>query len=211
MDPVSERLLSILGGHVSTINARLILSRALREARLGTDEIGERALPKLIPLVERAAALFVAGESMGRLRAELKREIRDKARKVAACRLSVLSERDVSEARLLGRRMCEEMGARGFSLQKISTAVSELARNIISYTSGGSIELVPHVDPPPPRIVIRASDSGPGIANLEEVLSGRYRSKTGLGRGLAGTRRLVDRFDIKTGADGTRIEAEVQL
>jgi serine/threonine-protein kinase RsbT len=40
-------------------------------------------------------------------------------------------------------------------------------------------------------------------------MSGRYRSKTGLGRGLLGTKRLADNFDIATGATGTRIVVEV--
>ena len=35
-----------------------------------------------------------------------------------------------------------------------------------------------------------------GIANLEEILEGRYRSQTGMGLGLVGTRRLMDQFNI---------------
>ena len=42
-------------------------------------------------------------------------------------------------------------------------------------------------------------------------MSGRYRSKTGLGRGLLGTKRLSDHFDVATGATGTLIVAEVLL
>jgi serine/threonine-protein kinase RsbT len=43
------------------------------------------------------------------------------------------------------------------------------------------------------------------------VLSGEYRSKTGLGRGLLGTKRLADTFDIATSPNGTHILAEVRL
>jgi len=42
-------------------------------------------------------------------------------------------------------------------------------------------------------------------------MSGKYRSTTGLGRGLLGVKRLADRFTIKTGKGGTSIEAEVLL
>jgi serine/threonine-protein kinase RsbT len=58
---------------------------------------------------------------------------------------------------------------------------------------------------------VRATDQGPGIPNLNEVLSGRYRSKTGLGKGLIGVKRLATRFTIHTDASGTHIEAEVRL
>ena len=44
-----------------------------------------------------------------------------------------------------------------------------------------------------------------------EVLSGRYRSATGLGRGLLGVKRLADRFNIRTSKSGTHVEAEVNL
>src|SRR4029453_10975054 len=49
-------------------------------------------------------------------------------------------------------------------------------------------------------------DSGGGISNLDEVLSGRYRSTTGLGVGLVGARRLMDRFQIDSGGHGTTIQ-----
>jgi serine/threonine-protein kinase RsbT len=78
------------------------------------------------------------------------------------------------------------------------------------YAGGGAIELVPG-GKARPSLLILATDEGPGIPHLDEVLSGRYRSRTGLGAGLLGTRRLVDRFDIKTGATGTRIEVGVDL
>ena len=40
-----------------------------------------------------------------------------------------------------------------------------------------------------------------GIANLEEILAGRYRSETGLGMGIIGTKRLMDEFDIETASE----------
>jgi serine/threonine-protein kinase RsbT len=92
----------------------------------------------------------------------------------------------------------------------VATIVSELARNIFMYTDGGTIDLVPTAEGPP-RLLVRAVDRGRGIAHLDEVMSGRYRSKTGLGAGLLGTKRLVDRFEIETGPTGTRVEAEVAL
>jgi serine/threonine-protein kinase RsbT len=47
---------------------------------------------------------------------------------------------------------------------------------------------------------ITASDHGPGITNLDQILAGRYVSKTGMGMGLSGCRNLVDEFDVQTTA-----------
>ena len=72
------------------------------------------------------------------------------------------------------------------------------------------VEIVP-VNSGAKRIVVRAIDRGPGIPNLEEVFSGRYRSKTGLGKGLLGTKRLADKFDISSSITGTQVTAEVAV
>jgi anti-sigma regulatory factor (Ser/Thr protein kinase) len=45
-----------------------------------------------------------------------------------------------------------------------------------------------------------AADRGPGIADIEAVLGGRYRSRTGMGIGLLGVRRLMDSCDIQSKA-----------
>jgi signal transduction histidine kinase/DNA-binding response OmpR family regulator len=42
------------------------------------------------------------------------------------------------------------------------------------------------------------SDKGPGIEDVERILSGRYRSSTGMGIGLIGAHRLMDRVEIRT-------------
>jgi serine/threonine-protein kinase RsbT len=124
--------------------------------------------------------------------------------------IDITVEADISRARNAARSMCETLGARGFSLQKVTTIVSELARNIQSYAGSGKIELLVK-NGAKPRVVIRAVDRGPGIANLAHIMSGEYRSRTGLGRGILGTKRLADQFDITTGSFGTQIVAEVEL
>jgi serine/threonine-protein kinase RsbT len=53
---------------------------------------------------------------------------------------------------------------------------------------------------------VRVTDHGPGITVLQEALAGRYRSRTGMGAGLRGTRALVDDFEVETAPGaGTRI------
>jgi serine/threonine-protein kinase RsbT len=114
-------------------------------------------------------------------------------------------EDDIVRARVAGRDMCRELGLSEINQVKIATAISELARNIFHYAKTGNISLR-RLAPPRPGIEIIAIDRGPGIPNMTLVLSGQYKSKTGMGKGLFGTKRLVDFFDVDTGPNkGTRI------
>jgi serine/threonine-protein kinase RsbT len=122
----------------------------------------------------------------------------------------VNDEGDVCKARIRAREIAMLMKTSAFGAQRASTAVSELARNMVLYAAGGTIELIP-VSGRPPRLTVRASDRGPGIADLEHVLGGSYRSSTGLGRGLSGVKRLASRFDVRTGPAGTIVEATLEL
>ncbi len=100
-------------------------------------------------------------------------------------------------------------GALGFTLQdqaRIATAVSEIARNALEYASGGKVEYIADVHQPQ-SLLIRVSDRGPGIRDLDVILAGRYRSQHGLGIGITGSRRLMDEFDIDTRiGEGTTVE-----
>lgn len=119
--------------------------------------------------------------------------------------LQVRGEQDVVRARQRARQVAE--GLR-FDLQgqtKFITAISEIVRNAFRYAGGGQVafSLVPG-DAPAVEVVV--SDGGGGIADLPAVLEGRYRSETGMGMGIVGARRLMDRFDItSTTEQGTRI------
>ena len=54
----------------------------------------------------------------------------------------------------------------------------------------------------PAALLIRISDRGPGIKDLPAILGGSYVSPTGMGVGLAGSRRLMDRFDVESAPGG---------
>jgi signal transduction histidine kinase/CheY-like chemotaxis protein len=50
----------------------------------------------------------------------------------------------------------------------------------------------------PQFLWVQVTDQGPGIKDLQGVLAGRFQSKTGLGTGLSGARRLTDKFEISS-------------
>lgn len=120
------------------------------------------------------------------------------------CVIPIRAESDLNHARMIARETCKLVELRGYQAQKVVTAVSELARNIARYSLGGRVSF--RVDTIRDVLVIVATDDGPGITNLDEILSGQYRSRTGLGRGLLGSRELADQFDISTSPSGTRVE-----
>ena len=121
-------------------------------------------------------------------------------------RASLARDEDVVQARQWARAVAAGLG---FSLQdqtRIATAVSEIARNAVAYARQGRIEFaLGEVLPRRQGLVIRVVDAGRGIAEIDDVLAGRYRSATGLGLGIAGAQRLMDAFDLATGASGTMV------
>lgn len=118
----------------------------------------------------------------------------------------ITHEEDVLLARQRVRRIAGQLGFGCPDQTRIATAVSEIARNAHDYAGGGRMEL--GVDDAGARqfLVVRIVDQGPGIADLPAILEGRYRSTTGLGIGITGSRKLMDHFDVLTDAsDGTRV------
>ncbi|HEY6352704.1 MAG TPA: ATP-binding protein [Candidatus Angelobacter sp.] len=113
------------------------------------------------------------------------------------------NERDVVVARQRARDIAALLGYDNRQQIRLATAASEMARNAFRYARNGKVSFGVALDAQRFEIVI--SDSGPGIANLNEILEGRYHSETGLGLGIIGTKRLMDTFTIETGGSGTRI------
>ncbi len=120
------------------------------------------------------------------------------------------TEPDVVVARQRGRQLAQLLGFDGQDQTRVATAVSEMARNAFRYAGGGRVEFA--LAAGGTELQIEVSDTGPGIADLPAVLEGRYRSTTGMGLGIIGTRRLVDRFTIESSrAAGTTVVLGKQL
>ena len=112
--------------------------------------------------------------------------------------LAIHSELDVVASRQRARQIASLCGFGMQDQARLATAVSELARNVYNYAGSGRAEFSIEGETSPQLLVIRIEDKGRGIANLDLVLSGRYKSQTGMGLGIIGARRLVDQFDIQS-------------
>ncbi|WP_297841243.1 sensor histidine kinase [Pseudomonas sp.] len=119
--------------------------------------------------------------------------------------LEVGTEFDIIAARQRARQIAEACGFSGLDQARISTVVSELARNIYNYAGTGSVSFALSGSVVPQQLLITVADEGAGIADVEQVLSGNYRSVSGMGLGILSARRLMEHFEIATSAAGTRI------
>lgn len=121
-------------------------------------------------------------------------------------KLAVGTELDVVAARQRAREIAVQCKFPMQDQVRIATSVSELARNVYNYAQGGKVEFSIEDADGVQVLQIRIEDQGPGFGNLDEILGGRYVSRTGMGLGILGARRLMDRFEIRTGlGQGTAI------
>jgi signal transduction histidine kinase len=109
---------------------------------------------------------------------------------------TIRTEEDVVAVRQQAREIAGALGFDANDLTRIATAVSEIARNAYHYGGGGSVEF--SHDPDGAKFSITVRDEGPGIRDLKTILNGSYESKTGMGLGLVGARRLMDDFHIES-------------
>ena len=116
------------------------------------------------------------------------------------CRSSVdiYTEWDIVAARQLGRNEAKEIGFGTVDQARITTAISELARNIYLYAGKGTIEIIRLYENGNSGISVIASDEGPGIADVRKVMTDGYTTSGGLGAGMPGVRRLMDEFNLHT-------------
>jgi serine/threonine-protein kinase RsbT len=107
-------------------------------------------------------------------------------------RVPIRSDADIVVARQQGRMVGTRLGFSSSDLTLIATAISELARNIVSYATRGEIirRLVQQ------GIVIIAHDEGPGIPDVAQAMQDGYSTGNSLGLGLPGAKRLMDEFEI---------------
>ncbi len=112
-------------------------------------------------------------------------------------RVKIRNESDVVACRRACRKAAKDRKFNLVDQTRITTAASELARNIIEYAEEGlvTIESLKGVNG---LVGLRLTfmDKGPGITNVKKAMSEGWTSHRGLGLGLPGAKKLMDDFDI---------------
>jgi serine/threonine-protein kinase RsbT len=115
---------------------------------------------------------------------------------LAEIRVAINSDQDIVSARQKGRLMATELGFSAGDATLIATAISELARNIVSYAGKGQITLKMVNGLNRQGISVISTDDGPGIPDVRQALRDGFSTSGSLGLGLPGVRRLMDEFEI---------------
>jgi serine/threonine-protein kinase RsbT len=121
--------------------------------------------------------------------------------------MRIESEDDVILVRRAVRALAEAHGFDVFASAALTTATSELTRNVWVHARRGVavVEEVANGE----RVGVRVtfSDEGPGIADIPRVMAGGYSTARSMGLGLSGSRRLVDEFKLTSVVGrGTTVE-----
>ena len=117
---------------------------------------------------------------------------------------------DIAVARSEVRQIASLLGFRTIDQTRLATVASELARNIIKYAGRGRLIAQLAIRATDGREGLRLifEDKGPGIPNIAAAMRDGFSTGGGLGKGLPGSKRLVDEFKIESEVGrGTRVEA----
>lgn len=126
--------------------------------------------------------------------------------------VKIENEQHIVQARSLTRNVAKELGFNKLDENRITTVVSELARNIYLYSTEGHIQIETKVSGHIKTVVITAKDQGPGIDDIKQVLEAGFSTSGGLGAGLPGVKRLMDEFMINSEVgQGTEIVAKKSI
>ena len=111
-------------------------------------------------------------------------------------RVQIGHDSDIVTARQKGREIASQVGFKGTDLTLIATAISEVARNILTYAKTGEIIVDAAMNGTRRGIVVVAEDQGPGIPSIEDAMRDGFSTGNSLGLGLPGAKRLMDEFEI---------------
>lgn len=120
--------------------------------------------------------------------------------------LTIKDDKDIIMVRKLGREIATSIGFNYIDQVRITTAISELARNVVKYAGSGTV-FIEVVHKFSPGISVTVIDNGPGITSIGKAMEDGYSTSNSLGSGLPGVKRLMDEFLIDSVMEqGTRIE-----
>jgi serine/threonine-protein kinase RsbT len=110
--------------------------------------------------------------------------------------IPIKAEVDVVTARQRARVLVSGLRFSISELTLIATAISEVARNIVTYAGRGEIVLRIVQRGPRRGLLVIARDQGPGIADIARAMEDGYSTSRSLGLGLPGSKRLMDEFEL---------------
>jgi serine/threonine-protein kinase RsbT len=111
-------------------------------------------------------------------------------------RSSLKAEIDIVHIRQLVRLRGKEYGMGLVDQTRITTAASEILRNMYVHAQGGEATISLVTVQGRRGLLVTCQDQGPGIPDIDLAMQDGYSTANSLGCGLPGARRLVDSLDL---------------
>lgn len=129
------------------------------------------------------------------------------------------AEPDIARIRQVTGVIAEACGLESFAKTRVVTAVIEIARNALQYGGGGRAHFAIRPETNLCWLVVRVVDQGEGLPQGANFVQSRrpFKAKSGgnraqgMGLGLTGVQRLVDKFDLHSSKEGTHAELAFKL
>lgn len=129
------------------------------------------------------------------------------------------AEPDIARIRQVTGVIAEACGLESFAKTRVVTAVLEIARNALQYGGGGRAHFAIRPETNLCWLVVRVVDQGEGLPQGANFVQSRrpFKAKSGgnraqgMGLGLTGVQRLVDKFDLHSSKEGTHAELAFKL
>lgn len=105
---------------------------------------------------------------------------------------------DLVKIRQIVRKISREMRFDIVAQTKLVTAVSELTRNVLIHAKKGEIIIEEIEKAHRKGLKITLIDEGPGIPDINLAMTDGFSTTKGLGKGLSGSKKLMDEFSIQS-------------
>lgn len=115
-------------------------------------------------------------------------------------KIAVASAADIVAARIKARHLAQSVGFAAPEITVITTAVSEVAQNLVDHAQRGEVELQDVRRGERRGLQVTARDQGPGIPDVARAMEYGYSTRQGLGLGLPTAKWLMDEFVLDSAA-----------
>jgi len=113
------------------------------------------------------------------------------------------------------KKRLKQLNLPGDVVKKAVVAMFEAEVNVVGHSFGGTLT----VDIDSEKIRVMVADTGPGIPDIGLAMSEGYSTATeqiremgfGAGMGLPNIKKSVDKLEIQSGKEGTRVEMVIYL
>jgi signal transduction histidine kinase len=132
--------------------------------------------------------------------------------KIEIAKIAIDNEMDIVLAHRRAMQILRFSGINISEQTRFATAVSEICRNALEFCKAGEITFnIVATQDRFNKIQALVTDCGPGIKDLQQILSRNVQELRGKGRGIVFSKKLVDEFRITSNSKGTTVDLAMHI